>query len=163
LVKAYIDSLVVGVEIPMEQSAERIKQVAMEFDNALETRDVERVVSAFTEDCEIELLGITLKGREGARRWIEWLLANIPEIEFEPVTIMVEGGVFFEEFVVTARRSDGSELKSKQAEVLVFEDYRLKSLRLYFDRLDFSDLITGNIVSRKIVESVKSRSLKGLL
>jgi ketosteroid isomerase-like protein len=163
LVKAYIDSLVVGMEIPMEQSAERIKQVAMEFDNALETRDVERVVSAFTEDCEIELLGITLKGREGARRWIEWLLANIPEIEFEPVTIMVEGGVFFEEFVVTARRSDGSELKSKQAEVLVFEDYRLKSLRLYFDRLDFSDLITGNIVSRKIVESVKSRSLKGLL
>ena len=51
----------------------------------------------------------------------------------------------------------------RQAEVLVYEDHMIKSLRLYFDRLDFSDLIAGNIVSRKIVHSVKSRSLKGLL
>ena len=147
----------------MEQNPDRIRQVAMEFDNAIEARDVERVVSAFAEDCQIELLGIKLKGREGARKWIEWLFSNIPDIRFEPVTIMVEGNVFFEEFIVTARHSDGPELKSKQAEVLVFEDYKLKSLRLYFDRLDFSDLIAGNIISKKIVGTVKSRSLKGLL
>jgi ketosteroid isomerase-like protein len=163
LAKAYISSVAVDTEMHMEQSPEGIRQIAMKFDNAIEARDVERVVSAFTDDCEIELLGITLKGREGARRWIEWLLDNIPEVRFEPVTIMVEGNVFFEEFVVTVKRSDGSKLESKQAEVLVYEDHMIKSLRLYFDRLDFSDLIAGNIVSRKIVHSVKSRSLKGLL
>ena len=145
------------------QSPERIREVAMEFDAAIEARDVERVLSAFADDCRIELLGTTLEGKEGARRWIEWLFESIPAIRFDPVTIMVDGNVFFEEFVVTAMQSDGTQIQSKQAEVLVYEDYQLKSLRLYFDRLDFSDLIAGNIVTRKIVETVKSRSLRGLV
>lgn len=145
------------------QSPERIREVAMEFDNAIEARDVEKIVSSFADDCRIELLGITLEGKAGARKWIDWLFGNVPDIRFDPVIIIVEGNVFFEEFIVTAKRSDGTTIESRQAEVLVYEDYRIKSLRLYFDRLDFSDLIAGNVFTRKIVESVKSRSLKGLV
>ena len=146
----------------MNQTAEEIKRVAMEFDNAIEARDVEGMLAAFADDCEIELLGITLKGKNGARTWIEWLFGNVPTIKFTPVNILVEGNVFFEEFIATAKLVDGTIVQSKQAEVLIYENYKIRSLRLYFDRLDFSDAIADDFFTRKIVQLVKNRSLKGL-
>ena len=45
------------------QDTDRIKEVAMDFDKAIEARDIEQMVDAFADDCEIELMGITLKGK----------------------------------------------------------------------------------------------------
>lgn len=135
----------------------------MKFDNAIEARDIEQMVDAFADDCEIELMGVILNGKEGARKWSEWLCNSTPNIEFKPIIIMVDGNVFFEEFLVRGTLPDGKVVESKQAEVLVYENYKIKSLRLYFDRLDFSDLVVQNFFSQKIVDVLKSRSLKGLV
>ncbi|MGY5859627.1 MAG: nuclear transport factor 2 family protein [Candidatus Thorarchaeota archaeon] len=145
------------------QDASRIKEVAMDFDNAIEARDIEQMVKAFAEDCEIELMGITLAGKEGARKWAEWLFDSVPNIVFKPIIIMVEGNVFFEEFLVSGTLPNGKVVESKQSEVLVYENYKIKSLRLYFDRLDFADLVAPGFFSKKIVNTLKSRSLKGLV
>lgn len=145
------------------QEASRIKEVAMDFDNAIEARDVEQMVDAFADDCEIELMGITLKGKDGARKWSEWLCNSTPNIIFTPIIIMVEGNVFFEEFLVTGTLPNGTVVKSKQSEVLVYENYKIKSLRLYFDRLDFADLVAQGFFSKRVVNMLKSRSLKGLV
>jgi len=145
-----------------KQSAEKIRKVAMDFDNAIEKRDFEHALSAFAPDCEIELLGVKLTGLEGARQWMKWLFDKVASIRFEPVTIMVDGDTFFEEFVAIARLDDGREMHSRQAEVLVYEDYKLKSLRLYFDRLDFSDAVARDFISKTIVKQLIKMSLKGL-
>jgi ketosteroid isomerase-like protein len=145
------------------QDTDRIKEVAMDFDKAIEARDIEQMVDAFADDCEIELMGITLKGKEGAKRWSEWLCNSTPNIVFTPIIIMVEGNIFFEEFLVTGTLPNGTVVESKQAEVLVYENYKIKSLRLYFDRLDFADLVAQDFFSKKVVNMLKSRSLKGLV
>lgn len=147
----------------MEQDSERIKAIAMGFDNAIESRDIDAMVESFSEDCEIELLGILLSGKDGAQKWARWLIDSLPDVKFTPVVIMVENGVFFEEFVVTGTLPDGKVVESKQSEVLVYEDYKIKSLRLYFDRLDFADLVINDFLSKRIVKMIKSRSLKGLV
>ena len=134
-----------------EQEVSRIREVAMDFDNAIEARDIGQMVDAFAEDCEIELMGITLKGKDGARKWSEWLCNSTPNIVFTPIIIMVEGNVFFEEFLVTGTLPNGTIVKSKQSEVLVYENYKIKSLRLYFDRLDFADLVAQGFFSKKVV------------
>ena len=121
------------------------------------------MVDAFADDCEIELMGITLKGKEGARKWSEWLFSSVPNIKFKPIIILIEGNVFFEEFLVTGTLPDGKVVESKQSEVLVYENSKIKSLRLYFDRLDFADLVALSFFSKKIVKMLKSRSLKGLV
>ena len=144
------------------QSAEKIREVAMDFDNAIEKGNLEQALLAFAPDCEIELLGVKLVGLEGARRWMNWLFAKVTSIKFEPVTIIVDGDTFFEEFVAIAKLDDGREIHSQQAEVLVYDDYKLKSLRLYFDRLDFSDAVAKDFVSKAIVRQLKKMSLKGL-
>jgi ketosteroid isomerase-like protein len=146
----------------MKQTVEKIKKVAMDLDNALEKRDIELIISFFSDDCEIELLQLTLKGKDGVRKWLTWMFEQVKDFTLEPVNIIVEDDVFFEEFIVKAILPNGKNLISKQAEVLIYENYKIKSLRLYFDRLDFADAITTNFISRKIVESVIKKSLEGI-
>jgi ketosteroid isomerase-like protein len=145
-----------------KQLPEKIRQAAVELDNAIENKDVERILSGFSDDCEIELLGIKLTGKEGLTKWIDWMYTHLAEIKFEPVTIMIDRNVFFEEFILKGRLHDGTEVQSKQAEVLIFENYKVKSLRLYFDRLDFADSVAKGIISKALVRRVVRESLKGL-
>ena len=108
-------------------------------------------------------MGIRLSGKDGARKWIEWLFDTLVEVKFKPVIIMVEGDTFFEEFILVGTLPNGKTIESKQSEVLVYEDYKIKSLRVYFDRLDFADVVAEDFISRKIVKTLISRSLKGLV
>jgi hypothetical protein len=85
------------------------------------------------------------------------------EIVLIPITIMVDGNTFFEEFIVKARVEGGKEIHVKQTEVLVYDDeYKVKSLRLYFDRLQ-SAAYTSNPIERIMISQLGKASLKGLL
>ena len=142
---------------------ERIRQVAKELDDTLETKNIERILSFFAHDCELLLLGIKVRGKEGARRWLRWQFGHVADYELVRIVIMIEGNVFFEEFVVKARLPDGTALESKQAEVLVYdEEYKVSSLRLYFDRLDFADAVARDPFSGFVVRRLVKASLKGL-
>ncbi len=144
------------------QSAERIRKLSLDLDKALENRNVELVVSSFSDDCEIELLGIKLSGKSGVKRWLQWMYRHLAEVRFTPITIMVEGNVFFEEFLLRGRFHDGTEVESRQTEVLIYEGDKLKVLRLYFDRLDFSDSVAKGPLARAFVRWAKKKSLIGL-
>jgi len=139
-----------------------IREAAMAFDKALERKDLQAIMAKFADDCEIELLGMKLLGKEGAKKWLDWIYEHVAKIEFVPVTIMVEGNTFFEEFIVEATFHDGEEARSKQAVVLVFEDLKIKSLRMYFDRLDFSGAVAKDVISKTIVREIVKKSAEGL-
>jgi ketosteroid isomerase-like protein len=147
----------------MVHSKDQILQAAKEFDDAIETRDVNHILSFFSDQCKILLFGVTLQGKLGARRWLEWMFQHLKEIRFEPITIMVEGNIFFEEFIVHAKLEDGTRLQSHQAEVLVYENLLVKELRLYFDRLDFAQAVAKGFISKAIVNRLVKKSLEGLV
>jgi hypothetical protein len=75
---------------------------------------------------------------------------------------MVEGNTFFEEFVVEAKFYNGEEARSNQTVVLEFENLKIKSLSVYFDRLDFSDAVAKDVVSKTIVKELIKKSFEGL-
>jgi len=150
------------MKMEQKQLPEKIRQAATELDNAIENRDVDRIMAGFSDDCEIKLLGVKLTGKEGLAKWIDWMYARLEEIKFEPITIMVDGNAFFEEFILKGRLHDGTEVQSKQAEVLIYENYKVKSLRLYFDRLDFAHSVAKGVISKALVRRVVRESLKGL-
>jgi hypothetical protein len=142
--------------------SEKIKKIAMDFDRTIEKKDKEKIPLFFTKDCEIELLGLKISGEDGIKRWITWLYKYISKIKLEPITIMVKDNIFFEEFVVNATLNNGVRVKSKQSEVLVYEDYKIKSLRLYFDRLQLSQSLFKNPVTNFILNKIISKSIKDL-
>jgi ketosteroid isomerase-like protein len=147
----------------MKQTRTQILEVAKAFDDAIETRDIDRILPFFAEDCVIELLEVTLAGWEGARRWLAWMFSHLDAIHFEPVVIMVEGDTFFEEFIVMGTLKDGRQVTSKQAEVLIYEDLKVKHLRIYFDRLDFADAVASGWLNRSVIRRLKRISTKGLV
>ena len=58
------------------------------------------------------------------------------EITLVPITITIEGNIFFEEFYMKMKTREGGDIQIRQAEVLEYEDmYKVKILRLYFNRL----------------------------
>jgi hypothetical protein len=144
------------------QASEAILQTALNLDNAIENRKIEDVLSKFSVDCEIELLGIKLSGRDGVKKWMEWQFKHIAKVEFVPITKMVSGNTFFEEYSVKAKLHDGKEIRSKQAVVLQFKNDMIKSLRLYFDRLDFADAVAKDVISKTIVKELVKKSIEGL-
>lgn len=149
--------------MPQKQSTDEIRRVAMALDNAIENKSLDAVLSCFADDCEIEMLRHSLYGKAGVKKWFNWLFKNIWQIKFQPILIMAKGNILFEEFIIRARLQSGPEVKSKQAEVLVFEKDRIKCLRLYFDRLDFADTLTKDPVSKAVVSRVIKKSLEGLI
>jgi hypothetical protein len=141
---------------------EKIRGLAKQLDDAIEKHDVEGLVAFFSADCEVRLPGITLSGHEGLRRAIHWMYSHLGEIVLVPVTIIIQGNVFFEEFVVKAR-SSGADIEVRQAEVLVYDDeYKVKSIRLYFDRLELARSFSTGPIERLLVGMVSRSSLKGL-
>lgn len=145
-----------------EQSPDEIRKAAKDFDTAVASKDIDRILASFTDDCEIEILGQTLDGKEGVEKWINWLHKTLKQIKFQPITTLVDGNVFFEEFIIRGRLPSGIGVKSKQAEVLVYENYKIKSLRLYFDRLDFAGAIVREPFSKVIANRIIKKSLAGL-
>jgi ketosteroid isomerase-like protein len=144
------------------QSSEQIRKAAMALDNALERKDLKTITEKFADDCEIELLTVKLLGKEGVTKWFNWIFTHIAKIKFLPITIMVEGNTFFEEFTVEAEFHDGEEARSNQAVVLEFENLKVKSLRMYFDRLDFSSAVAKDVISKTIVKEIVKKSFEGL-
>jgi ketosteroid isomerase-like protein len=144
------------------QSSEAILKSALNLDNAIENRDIESAVSKFSDDCEIELLGVKLSGKDGVKRWMEWQFSHIASVEFIPITKMVSGDTFFEEFIAKAKLQGGEAIRSKQAVVLQFKGKMITSLRLYFDRLDFADSVAKGVISKTVVKEIIKKSIEGL-
>jgi len=143
--------------------ASRIRALAKALDDAIENEDIEKVLSFFTENCETELLGLRLKGRHGLKRALDWMYKHVTNITLSPITLIIDGSAFFEEFLVRAKTHKGKRIEVKQAEVLIYnEDYLVTSLRLYFDRLLLADTMATNIFDRILLNQVIKNSLKGL-
>jgi len=145
------------------QKKEKILQLAADLDNDLEKKDIDKLMSYFSEDCEIEMLGIRLKTHSGVKKWLEWFFSSFKSINFKPIVIMVENDTFFEEFFIQGITTNNTELNIKVSEVLVYENYKIKSLRLYLDRLLFADAAITGFFGKKIVNLIKKKSLEGLL
>jgi ketosteroid isomerase-like protein len=152
-----------GDIVNREQSPEEIRKYAKALDDAIEGRNIEEVESYFCDDCEIEVLGIKLTGKEGLRKAFGWMYKYLKEMVLIPVTIMVDGNTFFEEFIVKTKVKGGKEIQVKQAEVLVYDEYKVKSLRLYFDRLELAEAFISNAVEKIMVNQIIKASIKGLV
>jgi hypothetical protein len=149
------------MEIPNE---ERILELASNLDDDLESQDVNKVLKYFSKNCEVELFGITLNGISGIKNWLDWFFGMFNSIEFEPIVILVRGNIFFEEFFIHLTYGDKNvSLDIKIAEVLEYKNYKIKSLRLYFDRLQFSDVIADNFIEKKILNFIKKKSMEDLI
>jgi len=126
-----------------KQTEASIREAARRLDTALEAGDLAGVVACFDEQCEIEILGARLRGRDGVRRWLDWVFGQVESLRFESRLITVDGATLVEEFVVEATLPG-----------------RRHRLRFYFDPLDF--LEAKGIVGRLVAPVARKLERHGL-
>ena len=143
------------------QSSIKIRKVAKDLDDAVEKHDIESVMSCFLDDCEVEVFAIVLKGKNHLKKALNWLYDMVGEIKFEPIIIMVNDDVFFEEFILKGHKHD-KKFEVKAAEVLIYKDYKVKTLRLYFDRLQVAKVISKGFFEKFVLNMIDKKSLKDL-
>jgi ketosteroid isomerase-like protein len=83
--------------VSREQSPREIRKRAKMLDDAIEEGNIEKVVSYFCDNCEIELLGVKLTGKDGLRKAFGWMYKYLKKMVLVPITMMVDGDVFFED------------------------------------------------------------------
>ena len=143
-------------------SEDQIRKVAAEFDKAIVEKNRDSVLSSFVDQCIIELPGVCLKGKEGVKKWIDWIYNHFISLKFTPITILVEGSTFFEEFILEGTFKNGEKIQLKQAEVLVYEDLKIRYLRLYFDRLSIAEAVIGDPLSKAVIRYINQKFSKEL-
>ena len=143
------------------ESSVRIQKVAKDLDNAVEKHDIEFVLSCFLDDCEVEFSGIVLKGKCHLKKALNWLYNIFGDIKFDPIVIMVDGNVFFEEFILKGCKH-GKKFEVKAAEVLIYKNYKVKTLRLYIDSLQVANGLSEGFFEKIILKMVNKKSFKGL-
>ncbi len=120
--------------------SETMHEITLRIDKAIEAKDTVTILSYFNENCEIFLSGKKIKGKTEAKKWMEFIYGYFAELRIIPENGFVGGSLFFRKFTLKTKLHDGSEILSKQAGVLEFEDQKIKNLRLDFDRADFDRL-----------------------
>jgi len=146
-----------------KHSPEKIQDAVIQFTDAMIKKNNEALVACFADDCEIEFLHVKLKGKKGAREWREWLYGHMSELQFDRITNVVNEKTIMEEYILSGRLHNGSRIKSRQTEVIVFDDnYKIKRFSFYFDRLDFIESGINKIMAKQIVNTFNQKTLKNL-
>jgi len=52
------------------QDKQPILELAENLDNDLERKDIDKLIPYFSEDCEIEIFGLILKGHNDLKKWL---------------------------------------------------------------------------------------------
>ena len=143
------------------QSDDKIRKVAKKLDDAVEKHDINFILDCFLDNCEVEIFGIVLRGKVHLKKALNWLYEMVGKIKFEPIIIMVDGDVFFEEFILKGNK-DGKNYEIKATEVLIYKDYKVKTLRLYLDRLQVADTIAKGFFEKFIVKKINNKIFKNL-
>lgn len=142
---------------------EEIQQAVQRFTDAMVRKDHDALAACFADDCEIEFLHVKLMGKKGARDWCTWLYGHLTELQVDRKISVVNENVLIGEYVLNGQLHNGSRIKSRQTEVLVFDDdYKIRNFRFYFDRLDFIESGINKHIARRIVQTFNQKTLMNL-
>ncbi len=103
-----------------------------EFMAAWNTRDVDAIVGAFTDDgvfhasVGAELMGATAVGPEAIRRGVEAFFERFPTGRFEDTTLFVAGDGGFAEWTFVVTGPGGEDVPTRGCDLFEFEGEKIR-------------------------------------
>ena len=144
-------------------SAEQVKGTMRTFRAALESRDVDKIMSFFTDDAEWQAPEGVFEGKEEIRRYVLWNKETTPELTITEVgaKIVAEGDIGVYEHVLSGT-IDGMKWETLGLCIYEFAGDKVKSIRSVYDRLSIAKQASKGPVARTAVNGILKRMEKGL-
>lgn len=115
---------------------EQLRQLAITWNDAWNSRDPARLEAFFTPDgtyYDPDLPAGAIAGKQGIRQVAQKTWADWPQASFEALTITVEDPRVVLEWRSTAKHRSGVELQLEGVDLLVWEGDKVSAARSYYD------------------------------
>ena len=129
------------------RSAMNPEQMLEDFAAAWSQRDVDKILSYYTDDCVYEdvALGRVMRGREEIRTFIEELFRAVPDFRIEHREALVSGEGGAAEWVISGTHTSdlpglpatGRRFSIRGASVLELQDGKIRRISDYWDTAAF--------------------------
>lgn len=144
-------------------SEEQIKTILGDFRQALNKKDIEKVVSFFAEDATIVAPVGIFKGNEEIKRYFTRLFQSFPDLTVTDagIGIIVQGNKAVREHVLEAT-SEGVKWSVPGTGVYEFSDEKIQHHRSFHDRLSIAKQAAKGWFAKRMVNSIVKRADRGL-
>lgn len=144
--------------------ADKIKETMRDFRKALESRDVDKILSFFTEDGEWHAPEGSFKGKAELKRYIQWNAKTTPDLKMTEVgakIIATEGDLGVYEHMLSGT-VDGMKWETLGLCIYEFKGEKIKSIRSAYDRLAIAKQVVKGPMSRMAVSGLLKKMEEGL-
>ena len=144
--------------------ADKVKETMRDFRKALESRDVDKILSFFTEDGEWHAPEGSLKGKAELKRYIQWNAKTTPDLKMTEVgakIIATEGDLGVYEHMLSGT-VDGMKWETLGLCIYEFKGENIKSIRSVYDRLAIAKQVVKGPMSRMAVNGLLKKMEEGL-
>lgn len=155
----------------METQLGGLEDVVKAFEEAYETRDVERILGFFADDGEWVLTGLgAFKGKEAVRKVVEWDARVTPTVTHRSAGIgmLAKDNVVVREAVAEATY-EGLPYEIPIATIFEFgDDRKIRSMHSYYDKLGEMQQIANQFrgikgwFPKKLMNYIVAQGAKGL-
>jgi hypothetical protein len=144
-------------------SAEQVKNIMGKFRGALESKDVDKILSFFTDDAEWHAPEGSFKGKEQIRRYVLWNKQTTPDLKITEVgvKIVAESDTGAYEHMLSGT-IDGVKWDTLGLCIYEFTGDKIKSIRSVYDRLSIAKQASKGIMAKSAVNGILKRMEKGL-
>ena len=142
-------------------SVEEMKSAVRGVHEAIMKNDVEKFASFLTDDATVTDPVGTLKGREGAKRWVKWISGNFPKVVLKETRLIVEGNVAAHEYTMEGTTPEKVTVSFPGVVMYEFKDGKISNVRNFYDELTIAKKLARGMLAKKAVKSIEDQFKKG--
>jgi limonene-1,2-epoxide hydrolase len=144
-------------------AAEQVTAIMRKFRTALESRDVDKIMSFFDNDGEWHAPEGSFKGKEQVKRYVVWNAKTTPDLKITETGVKIlsekDAGVY--EHVLSGT-VDGAKWETLGLCIYEFAGDKIKSIRTVYDRLSIAKQVSKGTMAKMAVNGVLKRMEQGL-
>lgn len=143
-------------------SEEEMKSAVRGLNEAIQRKELEKVLSFYAEDATLDTPEDTFKGREGIRRYWAWQIQAASDIAGTETAMMVQGNQLAALHVYDVTRIDGIRWRAPVACLYEFTGAKFQHHTLSYDRLSIAKQAAKGWLANRLVNSIVGQMEKGL-
>jgi len=143
-------------------SEKEIKDVVRGLNQAIERKDVEKMLSLYAEGAVLVVPEGTFEGREEIRRYWMWQAQSALEVKSTETEMIVQGNKLAAEHIIAVTMVSGTKWQVSIACMYEFTDGKIQLHKLSYDRLSVAKQAAKGWLAKRLVSSIVSQVEKGL-